>query len=118
MGKAEEVNLAADPPHPVGCQCSWCHVPASVLENTREHPPAQGEKEQPKDVTDIVTQYLKAHGYDGLFNDYMECGCRLGDLHPCDAGPPGECEPGHLVPCDPETCVADGSEWHIGERKP
>lgn len=33
-------------------------------------------------VLDIVEQYLKDNGYDGLCDD-DECGCVLGDLAPC-----------------------------------
>jgi predicted amidophosphoribosyltransferase len=35
------------------------------------------------DVKDIVTEYLTANGYDGLYNDDGECGCCLADLAPC-----------------------------------
>jgi hypothetical protein len=38
-----------------------------------------------KTVLDIVSEYLKANGFDGLTDD-DECGCTLGDLAPC-----GEC---------------------------
>lgn len=35
-----------------------------------------------KTVSDIMTDYLKANGFDGLVGD--DCGCQLGDLFPCD----------------------------------
>lgn len=36
-------------------------------------------------VKEIVVEYLRANGYDGLYND-EECGCSLEDFMPC-----GEC---------------------------
>jgi len=39
---------------------------------------------------------LKEHGYDGLVDLDIECGCEITDLMPCDA--PGiRCEAGHKV---------------------
>jgi len=43
------------------------------------------------DVRQILTEYLKANGYDGLYHD--ECGCSISDLAPCDM--PLNCKPGH-----------------------
>lgn len=34
-------------------------------------------------VKDIVTEYLKSGGFDGLANGFAECGCFLDDLAPC-----------------------------------
>jgi len=39
------------------------------------------------DMETIVKKWLRAHGYDGLYNDWMECGCRLDEFMPC--GEPG-----------------------------
>ena len=51
-------------------------------------------------VKEIVAQYLKAKGFDGLFNEVGECGCGLNDLMPCD-GPQERCVPAieHYCPC-------------------
>jgi len=57
-------------------------------------------------VRDIVREYLRAHGYNGLRTD--DCGCREDDLMPCD-GPCARCIPGYLLPC----CCGD-HDWHIG----
>ena len=66
-------------------------------------------------VREIITEYLEANGYGGLYAD--ECGCLIGDLFPCD-GPCDDCKPGYKVPCDPKTCPADGDcEWHIGPKQ-
>ena len=51
-------------------------------------------------VTDILTEWLKANGYDGLVADDAECGCELKDLAPC-SGPWDTCRPGYRGP-DPE----------------
>jgi len=32
------------------------------------------------DLAEMVLEYLKEHGYDGLYHDDMECGCHLDDL--------------------------------------
>ncbi|HUX47305.1 MAG TPA: hypothetical protein VMV58_04765 [Desulfosporosinus sp.] len=68
-----------------------------------------------KDVREIITDYLKANGFDGLYAE--ECGCQISDLFPCD-GPCDDCKPGYKVPCDPKTCQAYGDcEWHIGPKQ-
>lgn len=48
-------------------------------------------------VIDIVTQYLKDNGYDGLVEDTGECGCELSDLMPCEIYSQG-CRAGHKEP--------------------
>jgi len=50
-------------------------------------------------VKEIVTDYLKANGYDGLYNADVECGCDLNDLMPC-GGYTGCCKPGYKVDCE------------------
>ena len=50
-------------------------------------------------VKDIVTEYLKAHGYDGLAAE--DCGCGLDDLMPCEwGGGMPDCKPAHKEPCN------------------
>lgn len=64
-------------------------------------------------VEDIVRDYLRIHGYDGL-HDGDDCGCLAGNLAPC--GQIGTfCEAGIRLPCPP-TC--GDHEWHIGPRPP
>lgn len=64
---------------------------------------------------EIIKKYLEENKYDGLFCDY--CGCSIDDLIPCDGDYITNCEPGHKIKCDPETCSADGDcEFHIGEK--
>ena len=65
-------------------------------------------------VTDIVKGWLIERGYDGLYRE--DCGCALEDLMICDGN--AECEPGHKIPCDPETCPVNGDcPFHIGPRE-
>lgn len=52
-----------------------------------------------KNVKEILEEYLKANGFDGLAGD--ECGCFIGDLVPCDNDPSG-CVPGHKIVCTAE----------------
>jgi len=46
------------------------------------------------DLSAIVSEYLQAHGYEGLYQA-GECACLLDGLFPCDC--PGlDCKPGYL----------------------
>ena len=52
-------------------------------------------------VREIVVEYLRAHGYDGLWtNDCGDdgCGCLIDDLAPCCCESFFECEPGYKLP--------------------
>lgn len=65
-------------------------------------------------VKDIVQEYLDKNGYEGLTNQAGECACLKDELAPCCADGIMDCEAGHKVPCNPETCaVGGGCEWHI-----
>ena len=71
-------------------------------------------------VKKIIHAYLLAHKYDGLAGE--DCGCELSDLMPCEGTISGndvsDCIPGYKVPCDPETCEADGDcPWHMSGVK-
>ena len=47
-------------------------------------------------VKEIIFDWLKNHGYDGLC-DGEDCGCCLADFMPCDEdGGILDCEPGYL----------------------
>ena len=45
-------------------------------------------------VKEIIQAWLKTNGYDGLYHDYLECGCTIDDLMPCNSCL-DECEPGY-----------------------
>lgn len=51
------------------------------------------------DCAQIISEWLGANGFDGLFNSDGECACLCDNLAPC-----GEissaCEAGYKVPCD------------------
>ena len=65
------------------------------------------------EVKDIVEQYLKANGYDGLYNPVGECGCEIGDLAPC-CEHQMHCEAAHKVPCTGAECDWGGDcKWHM-----
>ena len=66
---------------------------------------------KPIPVKEIVTQYLKANGYDGLFNP-NECGCMIGDLFPCGCCD-GSCLPGYKGP----DLLDKDIDWRIYARK-
>ena len=53
------------------------------------------------EVKDIVGEWLKANGYDGLVSDDRECGCVLADLAPC-SGMGEHCEAAYKGPGNEE----------------
>ena len=67
------------------------------------------------EVEVILKNWLREHGYEGLYHSDSFCACRLEDLIPCD-GPNMDCQVGYLDPCD----CPDGHDFHIGpkEEKP
>jgi hypothetical protein len=62
-------------------------------------------------VKQIVKQYLTENGYDGLY--WYACGCRKGDLFPCDANP-DRCKPGYIKWVKDEF---GNKEWTIVPKK-
>ena len=69
-------------------------------------------------VKEIVKEYLKKNGYDGLYND--NCGCKITeDLCPCDDWFSPYCEAGYLIEYkDGEECsCGEDCDWHIGPKK-
>lgn len=69
----------------------------------------------PNTVSEIVKEYLKAHGYDGLYCP-GECACDIDDLMMCcdtlGGGDPSPCLPGYKTACD-----CGDHDWHIGAVK-
>lgn len=61
-------------------------------------------------VQEIVIQYLRQNGFDGLYYP-GECGCEINDLAPCGEMT-GQCEPGVKKSC---TC-GEGCDWDIGPK--
>lgn len=57
-------------------------------------------------VKEVLTDWLKVNGYDGLFNEGI-CGCCVDDLMPCHEPSP-DCQAGYMVSCcechDQEHC--------------
>lgn len=48
-------------------------------------------------VIEIVAEWLKANGYDGLVDVIGECACLIDDLIPCDCEHIESCQAGKLV---------------------
>ena len=72
-------------------------------------------------IGDIIREYLKTNGFDGLVSYDFECGCEIfgcgceiDDLFACESEGISECEPGYKIPCD---CGGDCG-WHIGTKSP
>ncbi|MCP3680307.1 MAG: hypothetical protein GY782_08680 [Gammaproteobacteria bacterium] len=61
-------------------------------------------------VKEIIIDYLKKNGYDGMVNEFEECGCELTDLYPCEVIHVNECEPGYKKEC---SCEDRGCEFHM-----
>jgi len=68
-------------------------------------------------VKEIVAEYLKQNGFDGLCHSETECGCELADLAPCDCFWP-ECKPGYKRPPRADLEEDTDAEWVIGPQKP
>jgi len=60
----------------------------------------------------LALQALERGGFDGLFNDDLDCACVLEDLMPCDS-PCMECCPGYRQPLTDED-RADDCEFRLG----
>ena len=65
------------------------------------------------DLRQIVSEWLKANGYAGLYSD-CECACTVDDLMPCDMADL-DCQPGYLCECPPD---CGEHEYHISAVKP
>ena len=65
------------------------------------------------DVRQIVADYLRENGFDGLYNLVVDCACKLEDLAPCDCNLL-DCKPGYLQPCPPD---CGDHDWHMGDKK-
>ena len=63
------------------------------------------------EVRDIVKNYIKDNGFDGLFNG-RECACSIDDLFPCGGEYINKCEPGYKSVC---TCGL-GCDFDIGAK--
>ena len=82
---------------------------------------SQQEQEAPTTTTttvrQIVVEYLKEHGFDGLQDSQCECGCETNDLMPCyglldnSNNVPG-CEAGYRTACD-----CGDHDWHMSSPK-
>lgn len=72
------------------------------LQEVTTTPPNEPVGETEMTVKEIITEYLKEHGFDGLRVDH--CTCELADLMPCVGLGLEEdisvCEPGYKVACD------------------
>jgi len=63
------------------------------------------------EVKEIVDQFLKREGYDGLYSEGLECSCVVGDLAPC-GNIQEDCRAGYKIPgCS----CGEGCMFHIGE---
>jgi len=59
-------------------------------------------------VIEIVSEWLKENGYDGLCGD--ECGCILGDLMCCDSDMSLNCQPAYSRKCNQDKYNCGGCD--------
>jgi len=75
-----------------------------------------------KNIADVIVEYLKKNGFDGLCCEEYgfdglcceECGCDLDDLFPCEPPYDLTCSPGYKIPCK----CGEGCDFHISTKKP
>ncbi|HUX01550.1 MAG TPA: hypothetical protein VMY35_11280 [Phycisphaerae bacterium] len=60
-------------------------------------------------VREIVEEWLKRDGYDGLYSRDACCSCFAGDLMPC-LDPCGACRPGYAHKCPASISAEYGAE--------
>ena len=63
-----------------------------------------------KTVIEIIKKNLIENGFDGLYNEDLECGCEIDDLEPCDSLQ-SNCKAGYKHPGD------DEYDFYIKEHK-
>ena len=63
-------------------------------------------------VREVLVQYMKEHGYDGLYHSEGECACLMD--FPCEvwSGIPLDCELGYKVECD-QSCEETPTELNF-----
>lgn len=64
-------------------------------------------------IKEIIMNYLKENGYDGLLGD--NCACGIDDICPCDDDGLLECEPAYKTVCDRAKCWRDDDYYCDGE---
>ena len=72
-------------------------------------------------VTEILAEWLRSHGYDGLLSD--DCACGLGgDFPACGEMPTDDCRPAYEHPCIPEdcglSCITGSADFCMRTEKP
>lgn len=70
------------------------------------------EEMESETTAKIVGKYLVANGFDGLYNESIDCACKIDDLAPCGGISMG-CTAGYIQPLEPYSEY----DFVIGERK-
>jgi len=96
----------------------FCKLRSILRDLDAEPPKPTGER---INVKTIVKEWLASHGYDGLYNASVPCGCLSDDLAPC-GGDMTDCCAGHREDVDEkDECGCDGQgtvHWHISGNVP
>ena len=92
----------------MGCGSPCEYGTASV---SKEKPPTRSDEVQRVvDGRGMIEEYLRKHGYDGLYCD--ECGCELSDLMPCGGESAIDCMAGYKHDGCTDDCGM-GCDFHI-----
>jgi hypothetical protein len=67
-------------------------------------------------VKEILIDWLREHGYDGLCSNDLECGCLIDDLIPCECINEIYCEPGYRSLCS-GGCGGEDHDFHMSTIK-
>jgi len=74
------------------------------------------KKSRNPSICSMVESYLYKHGYTGLYNSEVECGCVMRDLMPCTEPHQVDCKAGYERKCNNSRCECTG--FHVGPRPP
>lgn len=85
---------------------------ALSLERRAEAEKVSGGELMPT-VKEMVENFLKSNGYNGLVHGSYDCACGLEDLMFCDDLGDGNCIAGYKAPCD-----CGEHDFHIVENNP
>ena len=67
-------------------------------------------------VKEIVLEYLKEHGYDGLSYPDFGCNCGADDLAPCGELDPDSCQPARKKVATVEDTCGGEADFEVGDE--
>lgn len=74
-------------------------------------------EEERKTVRQMMEEYLKENGFDGLYNENGDCGCVIGDLMCCESEGIENCLGGYKIECNHDREDGEGCTFCISANK-